>query len=145
MGITKPGGTLRVLKRVTSKRKVPILRKLTLKANRGSQKVELPDGVYVVKSGNLRVISSPDTRKPLSEQLTLKPGEKLAGSKLDATLSQIATRSAGVLGSQEHALDWLKSHPVPALGGQTPAKLVADGWGRAVLNYLDEMRYGSRG
>ncbi|MGR4864198.1 hypothetical protein [Caulobacter sp. LARHSG274] len=93
----------------------------------------------------MRVISNPSSHKLLSEELALKPGEKLSGSALTSTLSHIAARSADILGSQEHALAWLQHHPVPLLGGQTSAKLLADGWGAAVLGYIDEMRYGSRG
>lgn len=93
----------------------------------------------------LHPMAQATTHVSLSSELKFTPGEKLKGEALAKALEQVARRSGDVLGGAEHARTWLERHPVPALGYQTSAKLIADGWGGAVLNYIDEIRYGSRG
>lgn len=97
----------------------------------------VPDALHAMAEATMHI--SP------SSELKFAPGEKLKGDALTKALEQVARRSGDVLGGPEHARTWLKHHPVPALGGQTSAKLIADGWGEAVLGYIDEIRYGSRG
>lgn len=96
-----------------------------------------PDALHAMAEATVHI--------SLSSELKFTPGEKLKGEALTKTLEQVARRSGDVLGGPEHAKTWLEHHPVPALGGQTSAKLIAEGWGEAVLNYIDEIRYGSRG
>lgn len=47
--------------------------------------------------------------------------------------------------SKAKACDWLRAHPIPAFDGKTARQVIAKGWARAILQYLDELRYGSRG
>lgn len=79
------------------------------------------------------------------ESISLTPGERLSGSRLACVIEQIAAQSTDILGSKERAQDWLRSHPIPALDGKTAEWIIAQGLGNAVLGYLDEIRYGTRG
>jgi uncharacterized protein (DUF2384 family) len=79
------------------------------------------------------------------ESINLTPGERLSGNRLACVIEQIAAQSSDILGSKERAQDWLRSHPIPALDGKTAEWIIAQGLGNAVLDYLDEIRYGSRG
>ncbi|ALL15428.1 hypothetical protein AQ619_18240 (plasmid) [Caulobacter henricii] len=78
-------------------------------------------------------------------ELLLASGRALSGSELASTVQQIADRSGDILGSKEHAYTWLQSHLIPAFGGKTAQQIIAQGWGQAILDYLDELRYGGRG
>lgn len=78
-------------------------------------------------------------------KLALTPGVRLSGWQLAAAVKQIADQSGDILGSKAKAYDWLQTHPIPAFDGNTAQQVVAEGWARAILQYLDELRYGSRG
>ena len=78
-------------------------------------------------------------------KFALTPGERLSGRKLVAAVKQIADQSGDILGSKTKAYDWLQTHPIPAFDGKTAQQIIARGWARAILQYLDELRYGSRG
>lgn len=79
------------------------------------------------------------------ESVSLKAGERLSGERLALVVEQIAAQSGDILGSREQARDWLQLHPIPALDDKTAEWLIAEGLGNAILDYLDELRYGSRG
>jgi uncharacterized protein (DUF2384 family) len=78
-------------------------------------------------------------------KIALTPGERLSGRKLAAAVKQIADQSGDILGSKAKAYDWLQTHPIPAFEGKTARQVIARGWARAIQQYLDELRYGSRG
>ncbi len=78
-------------------------------------------------------------------ELLLTPGRALSGPELASTVQQIADRSGDILGSKEHARTWLQTHSIPAFGEKTAQQIIAQGWGQAILDYLDELRYGGRG
>lgn len=79
------------------------------------------------------------------ESIILTPGERLSGERLTLAIEQIAAQSVDILGSKERAQEWLRSHHIPALDGKTAEQIIARGLGNAVLDYLDEIRFGTRG
>jgi hypothetical protein len=107
---------------------------------------------YLIPEPHEAAVTSP--AKALAHELAgqlkppvpkLEPGKKIGGAQLGKILSDLAIASTDVLGTSAQALAWLKDHPVPALDGQTSAELIAEGLGNAVVDYLDELRHGSRG
>lgn len=107
---------------------------------------------YLIPEPHEAAVTSP--AKALAHELAgqlkppvpkLEPGKKISGAQLGKILSDLALASTDVLGTSAQALAWLKDHPVPALDGQTSAELIAEGLGNAVVDYLDELRNGSRG
>ena len=45
-------------------------------------------------------------------------------------------------GGPERALDWYRSEPIPAFGGQTAEAMVSNGNGEAVMDYIHHLSTG---
>ncbi len=72
-------------------------------------------------------------------------GKRMPASQVEDVLSRLARDSADVLGPPDQALSWLRSEPLSGVGGKTSAELIAAGLTHAVIDRLDELRFGGRG
>lgn len=79
------------------------------------------------------------------EMVGISPGRWVTGDELSLIVATLSVLARDVLGQVESAREWLTKEPIPALGNETAANLIAKGLGSAVVSYINEMRFGSRG
>ena len=70
-------------------------------------------------------------------------GYVLEGDELTEMLQAVADSATDILGTDP--MDWLCNHRIPAFANATARDLISKGAGNPLLDYLNELRYGSRG
>lgn len=75
----------------------------------------------------------------------LSLGQPLQGEALQKVIRKIASLAQDILGPEAQGIEWLSNTKIPALNNETGAELARQGLGGAVVDYLNELRFGNRG